>query len=166
MNYRNSTNRKVGVYFSLFLLLASSSCSSTRIGRSMGGKDYSKLKPDSLVMTFDTAGNHLTNIAAETDLVVLSFFSHFNDTIKLYHDNAIRWQSFVPNFGSDIVGSESTAVDVAVHMDKPNVLIKLQLWKRKNYVSLILDKDFPFCSVHYNNRIWYVACSKKQITIK
>jgi hypothetical protein len=102
----------------------------------------------------------------DTNLVVLSFFEEFDDTVTLYLNGIEKWRALIKGKNNQSGSTGYSGVDVGVSSTNKNNLIQIKLLDQKRFVEFLLDKEYPLCSIQRYNNIWHINYRKHLIQLK
>lgn len=102
----------------------------------------------------------------DTNLVVLSFFEEFNDTVTLHLNGIEKWRSLINGKDNPIGSTGYSGVDVGVSSSNKKDVIQIRLLNKKRFVEFFLNKEYPLCSIQRYNNIWHINYRKHLIQLK
>ena len=103
----------------------------------------------------------------DSNLVILSFFEVFDYTVVMYLNEKEVMRQYISKSNNPSTSSGYSGYDVGIVIDaNTNKKIYLNLVNQKKYVSIVLDKSYPLCTVQRYGGTWYVNFRKKTMIIK
>jgi hypothetical protein len=123
---------------------------------------------DSVTIGFENQPIDSNFLARREDrnLVILTFFEKFNDSVILYLNGREKWRAYISDKNNPYESSGYSGIDIGISSPDRNNLIRLELLNQKRFVEFSLNKDFPICSIQRYNGIWSVNYRNHVIRLK
>ena len=98
------------------------------------------------------------------NLVKISFFEQFNDTVILYENGIEKGRWFIHAKNNPYTSTGYSGIDYILIANKKRNTITLRLLQQKKYIQFELDKNYPWYIIQRYNAMWYIRSSK--VTLK
>jgi len=127
------------------------------------------LKKEQVKYEYETGSCDSSVLIKRTDsnLIILSFFEVFDDTVVMYVNGKEVMKQNIIKSNNPSTSSGYSGYDVGIVLnDTTDKKIYFKLVNQKKYVSIVLDKSYPLCTIQRYDDIWYVNFRKKRMIIK
>jgi hypothetical protein len=100
------------------------------------------------------------------DLVTLSFFEEFNDTLIVYLNNKEKGRFFVHTKNNPYTSSGYSGIDLNLLSAKPKGMVIVRLLGQKKYIEFEISREYPLYIIQRYSGIWYVRSTKEYLNLK
>jgi hypothetical protein len=100
------------------------------------------------------------------NIVTISFFEVFDDSVMLYVDNKKIWSGNVYKSSNPFSSTGWSGFDIDCSPKNSTSIAIIKLVKQKVYIQFKIDKEFSIYMVQRYDGIWYIRALKNSIDLK
>ena len=155
--------KKTSVRLFIQLVILVISYTSCKIMKSQS-LDFGLLTQEKVVYGFESENSDTSLLIKRTDtnLVILSFYEVFEDSVIIYVNKKERFKNFLSTKNNPSYSSGYSGFKLGILLEEGvSNTIYLELKNQKKYASIVVDKSYPLCTIQRYNNIWYVNFRRK-----
>jgi hypothetical protein len=157
------SNQKIFLLSLIFLSILIYSCVTQEHALNLSDSSKEPFKTEEEKIVTDSTRMIKRN---NKDIVSISFFERFNDTVVLYLNNKKLSQWFIDEKNNPYKSTGYSGLDYSINLKKTANIITLKLVNQKKYIQFSIHKIFPVYMIQRYDGVWYVRALKSQLNLK